>query len=75
MRLYCLGIIGAGLLVVLAGCGPAVPPAELGHVIYRVPDIPQANSAYKLPPPPPAPPGAPKSRRAMHQAEFGPPPE
>ena len=51
------------LLAVVAGCGPAVPPEELGHVVYGENNLPKPNEPYRLAPAPPAPPGAPPPKR------------
>jgi len=46
-----LGVLSA------AGCGPAIPPEELGTVLEEVPEIPGADERYEIPDsgPPPAP--------------------
>ena len=49
--------IGSLLLLVLAtGCGPAVPPEDLGTVLDKLPAVPGADKPYELPElnPPPA---------------------
>ena len=55
-----------GLLVgVLAvgGCGPAIPPEELGTVLEEVPEIPGADEPYEIPDFGPAPTGRAQNRR------------
>ncbi|MEX2169362.1 MAG: hypothetical protein WD851_08625 [Pirellulales bacterium] len=37
------------LLLVAAGCGPAVDSEELGQVVYEVPMVPGAETPYPLP--------------------------
>ena len=50
-----LGLL-LGVLPV-AGCGPAIPPEELGTVLEEVPEIPGADELYEIPDfgPPPTP--------------------
>jgi len=63
MRAYLRRTAGAVLLAVVAGCGPAVPPEELGHVVYGEKNLPKSKEPDVLPPAPPAPPGAPPPKR------------
>lgn len=42
------GLLG---LALAAGCGPAVPKAELGHVVYEIPKVHGADKPYQLPVP------------------------
>jgi len=35
--------------VLLIGCGPAVPPEELGTVLEGLPDVPGAEEPYQMP--------------------------
>lgn len=37
------------LLLLAAGCGPAVDSEELGQVVYEVPMVPGAETPYPLP--------------------------
>jgi hypothetical protein len=53
--------LSAGLMLALllgvplvAGCGPAVPPDDLGTVLDEVPEIPGAEDQAKTPEPAPA---------------------
>ncbi len=64
MRAYLRWTAGAVLLAALAGCGPAVPPEELGHVVYGENNLPKPREPYVLAPAPPAPPGAPPPKRS-----------
>ena len=45
----------------LAGCGPAIPPEELGTVLEEVPEIPGSEKPFEFPESDPSPtPGPPK---------------
>jgi hypothetical protein len=53
--------LSASLVLVLllamppvAGCGPAVPPEDLGTVLEEVPEIPDSNEPAASPKSPPA---------------------
>jgi hypothetical protein len=63
MRAYLRGTAAAILVAAVAGCGPAVPPQELGHVVYGEDNLPKPKEPYVLAPAPPAPPGAPPQQR------------
>lgn len=54
MRSILCAVLG-NVLILLAGCGPAVPEGELGQVILEVPKVPGSEKPYPLPkiPPPP----------------------
>ena len=67
MRAYLRCIAGAVLLATVAGCGPAIPPDELGHVVYGEKNLPKPKEPYVLAPAPPAPPGAPPAKREKEQ--------
>ncbi len=58
---------GAVLLAAIAGCGPAVRPEELGHVVYGESNLPRPKEPYVLAPAPPAPPGAPPPQRGKER--------
>lgn len=43
------GLLISSCLCFAGGCGPAVPPEELGTVVYEVPAVPGAEEPYPLP--------------------------
>ena len=48
MRLLVGGVFCCCLLLTAGGCGLAIPPDELGEVIYEIPQVPGADKPIDL---------------------------